>query len=92
MVVLEAWSHARPVVANAIGALPEIITHGKTGLLVPPFQPEALAAEMERLFQNPDLLQSMSKQARSELESRFSKAGWTRNIEATYLKIISARK
>ena len=90
MVVLEAFSHGRPVVANAIGGLPELITHEKTGLLVPPFHPEALASEMERLFQNPDLLQSMSLQARNALDTRFSKEAWLRQINATYSKVLSS--
>ena len=92
MVVLEAWSHGRPVVANAIGALPELITHGKTGLLVPPLQPEALASEMERLFQSPSLLQAMAQQARMELETHFSKADWVRQLEQTYSKIFPTSK
>ena len=89
MVVLEAWSRGRAVVAHAIGALPELITHGKTGLLVAPFHPEALAAEMERLFQAPDLLHTLSRQARQELEARFSKPEWLRKINHTYSKILS---
>ena len=90
MVVLEAWSRNRAVVAYAIGALPEIITHGKTGLLVPPLNPEALASAMERLFQDPELLCAMSLQARQELEARFSKAEWRRKIHQTYLKTLAA--
>lgn len=86
MVVLEAWSRGRPVVAHSIGALPELITHGKTGLLVPPFHPEALVAAMERLFQEPDLLKTMSIQARQEVETRFSKTEWKRKIRLTYSK------
>ncbi len=89
MVVLEAWSQGRPVVANAIGALPELITHGKTGSLVPPFHPEALAVEMERLFQNPEKLQAMSALARQEVETRFAKAEWLCRIQNTYQAALS---
>jgi len=89
MVVLEAWSRGRPVVAYGIGALPELITHEKTGLLVPPFTPEALAAEMERLFANPDWLKILSLQARQELEVRFSKSEWLCKIQCTYAKALS---
>jgi len=89
MVVLEAWSRGRAVVAHAIGALPEIITHGKTGFLVPPSVPEALASEMERLFQNPDLLKNVSAQAERELKTRFSKSEWRRKINRTYSKALS---
>jgi len=89
MVVLEAWSRGRPVVAHSIGALPELITHGKTGVLVAPFHPEALAAEMERLFQQPALLETMGLQARQELEIRFSKTEWQRKMNRVYSRIFS---
>ena len=86
MVVLESWSHGRPVIAHAMGALPEIITPEKTGLLVPPFAPEPLAAAMERLFADRPLLAGMAHACREELETRFSKTVWLQKIERTLLQ------
>jgi glycosyltransferase involved in cell wall biosynthesis len=91
MVVLEAWSYGRTVIAYSMGALPELITHEKTGLLVEPFNTNALAAGMEKLFANPDWLAALSVAARQELETRFSEAAWLCKIEATYAKVLSSR-
>ena len=88
MVVLEAWSRGRPVVAYSIGALPELVAHEKTGLLVPPHEPGQLAAAMERLFLNPDQQQSMALQGRAEVETRFSKAQWMQQIDKTFQKAL----
>ena len=43
MVALEAMERARPVIASAVGGLPEIVADGETGLVVPPGDAEALA-------------------------------------------------
>ena len=44
-----------PVIAARVGAIPEILSDGLTGLLVPPDHPEALAAAMIRLAGDPSL-------------------------------------
>jgi hypothetical protein len=47
---LESLAAARPVIATATGALPEIIEHEQTGLIVPATDPRAMATAMERLL------------------------------------------
>ena len=53
--ILEAMALYRPVVASAVGGIPEMIEHGRTGLLVPPRDPAALAASIVRLLGRPPL-------------------------------------
>ena len=52
-VVLEAMASATPVVATAVGAVPEVITDGESGLVVPPHDHQALAHAMERMMELP---------------------------------------
>jgi glycosyltransferase involved in cell wall biosynthesis len=66
LVTLEAMGYSLPIVASRTSALPEIIQHDKTGLLVPPEDPSALAGAINSLLSNP-------KRARS-----FGKAGYRR--------------
>ena len=49
-VVLEAMASSTPVVATAVGAVPEMVAHGETGFVVPPGGHAALAAAMERMM------------------------------------------
>lgn len=55
-VVLTSYALGRPVIASAVGGLPEYIRHGQTGLLVPPNDPAALAAAIERVLLEDGLL------------------------------------
>ena len=53
--VIEAQAVGRPVIASRLGALPELIDDGQSGLLVAPRNPEALAQAIERLIGDPSL-------------------------------------
>ena len=52
-VLMEAQAMALPVVSTNVSAIPELVTDGRTGLLVPPQDSAALATALERLIQNP---------------------------------------
>jgi hypothetical protein len=53
------------VVASRIGQLAELIQHERNGLLVPPGDPPALAAALERLWRHPDLRQRLGQAGRA---------------------------
>jgi glycosyltransferase involved in cell wall biosynthesis len=54
LAILEALALSRPVVATAVGGVPTVVIDNVTGLLVPPGDPEALAAGMIEALQSPD--------------------------------------
>lgn len=81
-VVVEAQLAGRPVVAAAAYGHLESITDGETGLLVPPGDPEGLAAAVERLVLHPDLAARLGRQARVEAVRRFSLPRYRREIAA----------
>jgi len=53
-VLLEAMARGLPVVSTDVAGIPELVLDGETGLLVPPDDPDALAAAIERLLHDPD--------------------------------------
>lgn len=73
MVLLEAMAMGRPVVASAVGGIPEVVLHGETGLLVPPADPEALAAAILRLLGDPGALRQMGEAGRERARKSFSR-------------------
>jgi glycosyltransferase involved in cell wall biosynthesis len=52
---LESMEAGKPVIASAVGGLPEVVSHEETGLLVPPGSPSALVDAMRRLWRDPKL-------------------------------------
>jgi glycosyltransferase involved in cell wall biosynthesis len=60
IVIVEAFAHGLPVIATTSGAIPEVIENGKTGLLVPPGDVEALGEAIARVAQYPDTLYQMA--------------------------------
>ena len=51
----DALAVGSPVIATAVGGVPEVVRHGENGLLVPPGDPEALAAAIRRFFEEDGL-------------------------------------
>jgi glycosyltransferase involved in cell wall biosynthesis len=72
LVAAEAGAFGRPVIAAQSGALPEIVVHGRTGLLVPPDDPQALAAAITRIVSDGTLRSTMGVEARRRVEDFFS--------------------
>jgi len=70
--VMEAQAVGRPVVASRIGALAELIDHGRSGFLVPPRDPAALAEAIEQLINDPALRARCVETARARVESQWN--------------------
>jgi glycosyltransferase involved in cell wall biosynthesis len=81
---LEAMAHSRPVVATAVGGLLDLVVDGETGLVVPPRDPGALRAALERLLADPDLRRTYGAAARRRAAERFSWHGVTDATIAAY--------
>jgi len=71
MVNIEAMSVSTPVVASAVGGIVEIVRDGVDGLLVPPDDPQALAASLIKLLTRPDLGRRMGGAARERFLAEF---------------------
>ena len=69
---LEAMACARPVIGANVGGLAFTIRHGETGLLVPPRSPEALAAAVHALIDDPDRRAAMGSAGRDRVERDFT--------------------
>jgi glycosyltransferase involved in cell wall biosynthesis len=70
--VLEAMGAGLPVVATAVGGVPEMVIDGSTGVLVPPRDSERMAQALVQLAHDPDRRRSMGEAARRFVQSAFS--------------------
>ncbi|MDP8235196.1 MAG: glycogen synthase [Candidatus Erginobacter occultus] len=69
---LEAMACETPVVASAVGGIPEVVVPEETGILVDPADSGQIAAAVNRLLKNPDLSAEMGKRGRRRVEEMFS--------------------
>ncbi|MDQ2686756.1 MAG: glycosyltransferase family 4 protein [Armatimonadota bacterium] len=87
-VVIEGMAAGRPVVATNAGALPEIITDGETGLLVPPDDARAIASAIASLLDNPARAHAIGSAARERVRERFTVARTCDHIQVLYDQIL----
>ncbi len=71
LILIEAMARGAAVVATAAGGVPEIVRHGESGLLVPPRDPEALAAAVEELLADPERRLRLARNGRDRVRSLF---------------------
>lgn len=86
--VLEYMAAARPVVATAVGATPELLRDGDDGLLVPPDDPHALAGAIARLLRDRALARRLAASARGRAAARYSRAAMVRRFEDFYTGLV----
>ena len=91
-VLLEAMAASRPIVATTVGGIPEAVTHGHNGVLVPPERPEALAAAIGRVLDDPSWAGRMGREARRTVERRFHVRDVARRYGDLYQSLMDARK
>ena len=82
--VLEAMAAGRPVVARRVGALPETVVDGETGLLVDDDRPESVAAALAAILTDPARAQAMGQAGQRRAVMEFSPERSVVIIEAVY--------
>lgn len=87
IVVIEAMASGRPVIASRIGGLPELVSDGETGLLVPPGDPIALRGAIARLLADPDLAERMGQAGRRKARE-FRTSNVIPRIERAYRQVL----
>ncbi len=92
LAVLEAMSARLPVVASRIGGIPEEVEEGKTGLLAPPGDAEALASALRRLLENPGEATEMGRQGRERYERLFSPKALIGQLDNLYQELLQAKR
>ena len=88
--VLEAMGAGLPIVATTIGGVLDLIEEGKSGVLVPPGDPEALAAALDRLIRNAPLRADFGYDARSRAVELFSLSSNISRLMDFYLAVQNA--
>jgi glycosyltransferase involved in cell wall biosynthesis len=88
--IVEAMAAARPVVATDVGGVADAVSHGETGVLVPPANPQRLAAAIEELLLDPDRRHALGSAGLRRARARYGARTVLRSLEAVYTRLLGA--
>jgi glycosyltransferase involved in cell wall biosynthesis len=88
-VLIEAMAAEVPVVATRVGGIPEVCVDGRTGLLVPPEDPGALARAIVSTLTDPDATRARVRAAVAEVRLRFTLATHVERIQQLYDAVLA---
>jgi len=89
--LLEYMAAGRAIVATAVGACQRLIEPEVHGLVVPPGDPAALTAALQRLLTNPGLAKRLAVAARERVRSQYSRQAMVRRFEEFYRRLYRGR-
>ena len=92
LVVLEAMAAGVPVVASAVGGIPDQIRPGREGILVPPGDPGALADALTKVLRDPELARRVGEAGRQRASTKFSHENMVRKVEGIYRDALADTK
>ena len=72
MVFLESIAAGTPVIGSNVGGIPDIIIHGKTGLLVEQKSPQEIADSVIKILSNKNLAKNLIKNAKNHISKKYS--------------------
>ena len=87
LVIAEARNAGLPIIASNVNGIPAMLDYGEAGILVPPRQPEALAAALRRFLGNPALRRDYAARAKQGAE-RFTVERVCRDMEKVYAELL----
>lgn len=90
-VLQTAYGFEKPVVATAVGGLPDVVENGKTGYLVPPQDAEAIAEATVGILQNGDLQTQMSSRIRHLVATKYSWTAIAKQTCEVYRTVLGTR-
>jgi len=91
-VVLEALAMGIPVIVTPIGGIPDMVQHERTGLLIPPRDPAALAAAVDRLRESQVLCAQLSAAGRAHIEEHFDASKNTQRLLNLLTDMVDQRR
>jgi glycosyltransferase involved in cell wall biosynthesis len=82
--IIEGMSLAKPAIVTSVGGIPEAVTHGETGLIVPPGDPVSLGAAIIRLLRDSTLAAGLGQSAFRRYQQMFRPEVMTRRLESCF--------
>jgi glycosyltransferase involved in cell wall biosynthesis len=91
-VLLEAMAAKVPIVATAVGGVPEMVDDEESALLVPPLDPRAMAAAIARILTHPELALKLTENASTLVTTRYAPETQIRSLIQLYRSVVTIRE
>lgn len=91
-VLLEAMAANLPIVATAVGGVPEVVENNESALLVPANDPQAVAAAIARVLIDPDFARRLTTNSAALVASRYAPEQYVRSLVEIFQEAIKARQ
>jgi glycosyltransferase involved in cell wall biosynthesis len=92
LVFLEAMALGVPILSTRVSAIPEVVVDGETGWLVPPRDPDAIAAALREALSDPALLRARGEQGRQRLQAHFTAQAMVERTIVVYESLADGNK
>jgi glycosyltransferase involved in cell wall biosynthesis len=91
-VLLEAMAANLPIVATAVGGVPEMVENNESALLVPPNDPPSIAGAIARLLTDEELVLRLTTNAATLVDTRYTPENYVRSVVEIYRGVIDVRQ
>jgi glycosyltransferase involved in cell wall biosynthesis len=91
LAMLQGMALGKPVVASSVDGIPEVIVDGVNGYLVSPRDHRGLAAALEKLLSNSELLTSLGEEARKTVEKEYGMKVLAERLKQIYVQVLAER-
>jgi glycosyltransferase involved in cell wall biosynthesis len=89
--LIQAMAAGVPVVATAVGGVPEVVIHGQTGILVEAGDSHGLAEGIIKLLKDPELCKRLTEKAKQHVMDKYTIDHMIEKIEALYLELLKRK-
>ena len=90
--LLEAMAAGVPVVATAVGGVPDVLDYGAAGIIVEPNIPESIAHALLKLYRSPELRQQLARRAYERLVKKYSIQACAQSYQHVYEKVLAEQQ
>jgi glycosyltransferase involved in cell wall biosynthesis len=92
IVALEAMRASLPIIATAVGGVPDIVVDGRTGWLVPPERPQALATALAAAARDPEEMRRRGRAGLERLRTEYDISRWVKRHDEVYAAAMRTRR
>ena len=86
------WRLNLPIVATAVGGVPEMVENNESALLVPPNDPPSIAAAIARLLTDRELAQRLTTNAATLVDTRYTPENYVRSLVEIYREVVETNE